>query len=314
MAAGDLITTDYQYEYHDILLGADTDYDVEQITGFKGYPSVRTSTEDAFGIHGGIPGRHYLPSRLFTIEFNIKGTTDVNFATMEDDLVRALAPRTIPRILPNTSPADAIVSGEIPFVYQHPGSGDRKKFLTCRPVDLDIAVTRRYALLYPHVVARMEATDPRHYDLVTNIATATLPTPGGGLDFPLVFPLDFGVGSSNVATIENAGNADAHWTAIITGPVTNPRIESVSSLDDSKVHYIRFNGLSLIEGEALELGSRYRTAVLNGQSRRAFIEPGSLWFTIPPAPDELTIRYLSDDPTPTSSSVTFHWNNAYWGN
>jgi hypothetical protein len=314
MAAGDLITQDYQYEYNSLLIGWNTDYDVEELAGLFGFPSVRSSTEDAFGMHGGTPGRHYLPSRVFTVSLNIHGITDdESFATLKYEITKAFGPRSLPRILPETSLGTAFVSGEIPFVYQHPGVGERRRFVNCRPIGMDFPANRRYALQYPHVDLRLEASDPRHYSYTTNIATANLPTPGGGLDFPLTFPLNFGVGSSNAATLENAGNADAHWVAEITGPVSNPRLEVTSNMDDTDIHFIQFSGLSLISGETLVLSSRYRSVLLGGQSRRSFVVPGSLWFTIPPYPNSLSLRYSSDDPSPTGSTATVTWNNAYWG-
>lgn len=313
MAAGDLITQDYQYEFNGLLLGCDTSYDVEELSGLFGYPSVRSSTENSFGQHGGTPGRHYLPSRSFTVTVNVHGVeSDAVYANLKHELTSAFAPRSMPRILPETSIGGTNVGGEIPFIYQHPGVGERRRFLNCRPTDLDFPANRMYALKYPRVSIRLEATDPRHYEYTDNMATATLPTSGGGLDFPLTFPLNFGVGSSNAATLENSGNADAHWIAEITGPVINPRIEVTSLLDDTDIHFIQFSGLTLNAGEVLQLGSRYRTVLLDGQSRRSFVVPGSLWFTIPPFPDGLSLRYTSADPSATGSTVTFRWNNANW--
>lgn len=315
MTAGELITTDYQYEYNGLLIGCDTEYDVEELSGLFGFPSVRSSTEDAFGMHGGVPGRHYATSRQFTVSLNIHGATsdDDVFSSLKYELTRAFAPRSLPRILPDTPLGDTFIGGEIPFVYQHPGIGERRRFINCRPIGMDIPANRMYALKYPHAEIRLEATDPRHYDYTFNVATAGLPTYGGGIDFPLTFPLNFGVGSSNAAALQNVGNAPAHWFADIAGPVTNPRIEVTSLVDDTDVHHIYFSGLTVNAGEVLELASRTRSVLLNGQSRRSFVVPGSLWFTIPPAPDGLSLKFLSDDSPTTSSTVTFRWNNAYWG-
>ena len=58
MAAGDLVTADYMFEYNGLVIGAGTDYDLEGISGLNGF-SARSSSVERFGRHGGSGGRHY---------------------------------------------------------------------------------------------------------------------------------------------------------------------------------------------------------------------------------------------------------------
>jgi hypothetical protein len=298
--AGELIVTDYQFEYNDLLFGCDTQYDVEEISGFLGYPTLRSSTVDNFGMHGGSKGRHYAPARQFTVEMNIQGSENaLAYSVLRSQLGIAFQPRSQPH-------------DELPFVYQVPPN--IKRFVSCRPTDFIMPMDTRYAnIKYPHVTLRFECSDPRHYDLETKTEIATLPSPGGGLDFPLQFPLDFGAGSSSVVQLLNNLDAPAHWVASISGPVSNPRIEAVSDIED-EVFFLEFSGLTLITGETLVLNSRDRSITLSGQSRRSLLIPGSRWFTIPPYPDSLTINYTSADYPITTSTVTFVWSDATWGN
>jgi len=297
--SGELIVADYQFEYNEFLFGCDTSFDVEELSGFLGYPNVRSSTVDAFGMHGGVRGRHYVPSRTFTVEMNIKGSEDpLNYSNLRAALALAFQPRSSP-------------DEEIQFVYQVPPN--IKRFVNCRPIDLVIPFDIRWAnLKYPHVTARFECSDPRHYDLETNTEVATLPSPGGGLDFPLDFPLDFGAGTTSIIQLTNSGDAPAPWIASITGPVTNPRIEAITATEGD-VFSLEFSGLTLAVGETLLLNSRDRSVLLGGQSRRAFLAASSKWFTIPPQPNAITIAYTSDDSPPTNSTCTFTWSNATWG-
>lgn len=303
MAAGDLITQDYQYEYNDLLLGCDTPLDVEELSNFVGYPTVRSSIDDAFGRHGGVPGRHYLPSRLFTMTFNIMGTSD-------DDVYALLRYVTGTAFGVRSDPAS-----EIPFVYQHPGI--TKRYINCRPVDLNWPVDRLYALAYPHISVRFEATDPRHYALEVKSTIASLPTSGGGLDFPLSFSgtggLDFGgAGISGSTTLANLGNAPANWHADITGPVTDPVIEMVSDTTGEE-HTLEIDGLTLGVGEVLTFNSKDRSVKVGTQSRRSFLTPQSIWTTLPPYPETLTVSYRSADVPSTTSTATFYWSDAVWG-
>lgn len=296
--AGELVVEDYQFQYGELLFGCETSYDVEELSGFLGFPSVRSSTVDAFGMHGGTRGRHYVPARTFIVEMNIQGTSDAGFAILRSDLASAFKPRSDPH-------------DELEFAYQMPSS--IRRFIKCRPIDLEIPLDIDFSNhKYPHVTVRFECSDPRHYDIETNTEIATLPAPGGGLDFPLVFPLNFGAGTTSSVQLTNSGDAPAHWTASITGPVINPRIEAVSDLG-GEICVLRFNGLSLSLGETLELNSRDRSVLLGGQSRRSFLTSDSRWFTIPEYPDSLTVNYTSDDPTATASTCTFTWSDATWG-
>jgi hypothetical protein len=173
--AGELVVADYQYEYNGFLFGVDTFFDVESIDGLMGYSAVRSSTEDAFGMHGGVRGRHYATSRTFTVEMNIQGSDfDEIYMELRHQVSHAFAIRSHP-------------SNEIPFVYQVPFM--EKRFINCRPTGLNWPFDRRYALKYPHLTVRFECSDPRHYHHEAKTEIASLPSPGGGLDFPLQFPL-----------------------------------------------------------------------------------------------------------------------------
>ena len=297
--SGELIVTDYQFEFNDFLFGCNTSFDVEELSGFLGYPTVRSSTVDAFGMHGGVRGRHYVPPRQFTVEMNIQGGSDaLVYSNLRSELAFAFQPRSHPH-------------DELPFVYQVPPN--IRRYINCRPIDVAIPFDIRWAnLKYPHIAVRFECSDPRHYNLEQNIEIATLPSPGGGLDFPLDFPLDFGAGTTSSIQLINNGDAPSPWTADITGPVINPRIEAISTTE-SLVFSLEFSGLSLSVGETLILDSRDRSVLLGGQSRRSFLTSSSKWFSIPPLPDFLTVNYTSDDTSLTTSTCTFTWSDASWG-
>lgn len=297
--AGELITEDYQFQYSNLLFGVNTIYDVEELSGFFGYPTVRSSSVDAFGMHGSVRGRHYVPARLFTMEMNIQGSDDdYSFAGLRSNLSLAFKPVSDP-------------NGEVEFAYQLPSS--IRRYINCRPTNIDLPLNIAYSNhKYPHVTVRFECSDPRHYDLEPNVEVATLPSPGGGLDFPMTFPLDFGAGSTSSIQLVNNGDAPAHWVAQITGPVTNPKIEATTD-EESETVSLRLIGLTLSSGETLVLNSRDRSILLGGQSRRSFLTSNSRWFTVPEYPNSLTVNYTSDDSTPTSSTCTFTWSNATWG-
>lgn len=291
IAVGDLVTTDYQYEFNGFVMGAGTPFDIVSITNLFGYPQVRRSLDDKLGAHGGVPGRHYVPTRDFSIECHIQANTDSEFAERRRALSLAFAPRS--------NPAD-----QLRLVYRHPGTLER--FVLARPTAVAPVVDRMYALKYPAVAIRFEATDPRHYTLDSSASTVTPPEIEGGLTFPLTFPLTFGSGSTGDAVVTNTGTAPAHWNGSLRGPCTNPVISDVT-----RGFELRMEPFTLLSNQRLQFDTRNRTVLLGSQTQRTFLTVTSRFFTLP-AGEPVTIRYTATTFGP-GSRFTMNHRNAFWG-
>jgi hypothetical protein len=291
MAAGDLITEIYQYEYNGLLLGADSDFEIDSITGLSGYPAVRTGTVDRFGRHGGIPGRHYLPLKDFTVQFSGVPASNVAFKDLRDAVATAFAVRTDP-------------TDEIPFVLFHPGRDD-KLYIDARPIALDIPMDREWAIRYPHFSVRFEASYPFFRGLNTKTSIILSTGDATGLTLPLSFPLDFGTATANSGSALNIGTAPAHWFADIHGPAVDPVLEE-STLGKK----LSFSGLTINAGEFLRIDSITRSILLNNQSsRRHYLEPASSWFQLNPG-QATGIKYSQSGASP--STCFFKWHDTYW--
>jgi hypothetical protein len=292
MAAGDLITEDYQYEYKGLLLGAYTPFELQQMSGLTSLPNVRTGSVDRFGQHGGVPGRHYEAIRTVAATWDIfDGNDPEAFAARREELQEAFAVISDP-------------TNVQPFVWKHPGREKRRIY--CRPVDRTTPLDREFSFLYGSVAVRLEATDPFVYSNDEKVASGI--TPGettGGLSFPLTFPLVFGAGSSGgSASVHNGGTADAPWTATITGETPNPKITHVES-----GAFLEFTGLNIVAGDTLEIDAFNRTILYNGvASRRGFLTSASNWFWLQPGSN--TIQFSSGGIT--TGSLTFRWRDTYW--
>ena len=94
---------------------------------------------------------------------------------------------------------------------------------------------------------------------------------------PALAPLAFsGTASGGQVVATNDGEFGAPWTAVISGPVTTPRIENVTTGAT-----LTFNG-TLGTGETLTISSLDRTVLLNGTaSRYSWLTAGSSWFDLP---------------------------------
>jgi hypothetical protein len=144
------------------------------------------------------------------------------------------------------------------------------------------------------------AEDPRKYGLNPDAATIGLPSFAGGLVLPLMIPVTLPVrvsGGSRV--VVNAGDMAAPWTAVLTGPITTPRIHNLTT-----DRYVAFN-LTLGDGDTLTIDSRERTAVLNGVADRAgLIVRGSSWWELPEGESEIRLG-SSVLPTGGTPSLSF---------
>lgn len=292
MAAGDLVVVDYQYEYNGLVIGAETPFDLLKVDNLIGYPTARSGTVELFGRHGGSAGRIFANVRKPSFDGRVVGVDNADFASVRSQFMEAFAIITEPE-------------GELPLVFQHPGAG--KLRLYCRPIDVNMPIDRKFALKYPTFQARFEASDPLVYSNDEHQVLMTLPIASGGLTFPLSFPLVFGSGVSGTTSVTNAGDVGAPWRAILSGPAQNPII-----LNDTTGQTLELNGVSVNAGETLVYDSATSSISLNNvASRTGFLTSASSWWDLEPrvATD---LRYSATGAD--TSSMTFYWRDAYWGN
>lgn len=293
MTAGDLITQVYQYEYNGLLIGCGTEFFVQNVKGLLGFPAVRSGTFPRFGNHGAVPGKHYLPERQFVVELDYTPMDDDTFAANRSALMQAFGPRVNPQ-------------DELPFCFWHPGS-TQKLQISCRPVDYNFEVNRRFALKFPETAIRFEASDPLHYTVTQFSTSITLTPDTTGLTFPIDFPLNFGASSSNEAGLFNGGTAPANWTATIAGSIEGPRLERSDTGQE-----INLPNLTVPGGETLVIDSAARTILLNGTAnRRQFLTKASRWFKLDPGATT-SIRFSANGAV-SGASVTFNWRWAFYG-
>lgn len=241
MAVGDLVTAPYMFEFNGLVLGATTDYDIELIQGVNGF-SVRTDTEEAFGRHGSVAGRHYAKHKTPTIDGNIR-TSDINdFLTKRQALVNAFAPIED-------------VNSSLPFVLRYPGSA-LKVYANIRPLEFDIPVDFRFSIAYPHFNIKFEQIDPRLYDLNLTNTSFTMPT------------------DSKVIT--NNGNARTNWLGTLVGPCELPRITN-----DDTGQFIELN-LVLTGTDVVTFDSSTSLVNINNIPTGSLLTAGFSWWDLDP--------------------------------
>lgn len=209
MSAGDLITGEYQIEWAGLLFGATPLYGIRSLTGWLDLPTERLGVESRSNRHGAYPGQYFADSKTITAQLLIRGLP-ANFIAG----VKAL--RRVTAFDENAA--------EQPFIARW-GDG-RKLMVMARCARRDIPSDSGS---YPQGVAlatiQWVASDPRMYELPGNNFSTALAVASGGIVFPLVFPLDFGAGTSGgKVLISNNGNAQAWPVFNLTGPLTAPAL------------------------------------------------------------------------------------------
>lgn len=143
------------------------------------------------------------------------------------------------------------------------------------------------------------ATDPHIYGQERFGSTG----PGsrvGGLGFPTGFPLGFGDVTANSFPTVNDGSVPAPWRGMLTGPLTSPTIELVSS-----GLRLSWDGLEVAAGQQLVLDSASGVAMLGGTSPR-YPGPRRDWFNIPVGSDDVRLSAESGDGT-----LSMWWADTY---
>lgn len=288
MAAGDLITSDFDFEYNGAVFGnGNNGVDLVQLAGLDDQPAVRTFDRERSLRHGFHAGEDLFATRTLELALEVWGSTA---AELRDNL-EAL------------EDAFLLQSTELPLVTQIPGHVFTKQRVVCRPRNRSAPLTRATAVGYlTEVVIQLEATDPRLYDNNLQSVTTSVTTETGGLSMPLELPLTFGgTGDSGTIQAVNGGNFPAPWTARIDGPITNPQIENV---DTGQIIQL---GLSVASGDYLLLESDLQLVLLNGAtSRSGELTSDSVWWDL--AAGTTNLRFTGT--TSGSPQLTVSWRSA----
>jgi hypothetical protein len=146
---------------------------------------------------------------------------------------------------------------------------------------------------------KFDVLDPLMYAVSFRTAFVGLVTFTGGFDSPIVTPIvTTSSGSTGDAFVINEGYAPAPWTALLSGPLTNPRLilngQSINIVGD------------IPAGSNLSVDSRTGRVELDG-AMRPWVVGSSTWWDIPPGPSTFSLRADSG-----SGSATLSWRDAYY--
>jgi hypothetical protein len=257
---------DFQVQVGAVVIGPGTDYGVATFTGLRDGAEHRSSDAPRAQQHGFWAGRDLLGQRVVTIEFDAEGNDHEHL----EELLDAIAAATV-------------IGDEQPISFKLPGQVQRRFYGRCR----GRVVTNDPNTQAGHmatVTLRFDCTDPRLYADAAELLTTVRAEASGGLTFNVTFPVGFGgAGVGGVVTATNDGTFPAPWTATLTGPLTNPRIENITA--DKALAF----DLVLDPGDTLMLDRLDKSVLLNGTASRYSSLITSQWFDIDPGANEIRL-------------------------
>lgn len=284
MAAGDLISNNYEVEFNNQLLNSNNGVELVDFDIFSN-AQVRSSDIARPLDHGMFAGDDFYGGRSLQLQVEIWGTDDTSYQVA---LSKALA---------------AFVTGtEMPIVTQLPGYGKVQSSVRVRKrtgPKLDI----KYGLHVGVMMVELAATDPRIYSQALHSVTNNLQAPTGGITFNLTFPMVFGSSTSPITVINNAGTFETRPLIVVSGPITNPALENVTT-----GLILNFVG-SLATGESLYVDFLNRTVLLNNQaSRYSWLQNPQNWWNLQPGNNSVRFSGTAGAGTPT---INIQWRDAY---
>lgn len=288
MTAGDLISTDWEMEFRDLLMGGTTDYSILEISGLLDLPDIVSSDQGRLRRHGLRAGDDFLAGRSVVVVMEVYATSDALYQTAIQNLKTALRPGV----------------DEVPLVFQLPAVAGGSKFqVNARVRRVDWPVTLNHYFRKDEITVEFYSTDPRLYATSLSTGSATLPTAGGGLTFDATASFTFGATSTGgELNLLNSGSWQTPVVFRIDGPVQTPRIIHNGLGKELEL------SLTVASGDYVLLDSESRTVLLNGTaSRYSDLTSDSRWFDLEPGNNQISFRGA----TTAAGSLSATWRSAW---
>lgn len=249
-----------------LTIGAGTVYEWTAWPSGLGSPDIRTDDRARPRRSGVVAADDLYGARTISFEVQVKGTYAEIEAAMSA-LTAAFAPS-------NTDTLLAVRLSGTPAEYS----------LLGRTRGCEWNLSKRFTHGIGDARCVFVATDPVKYGAELTVSIA-LGTAGPGFTLPASLPAILTGGStSGVGSVPNAGTAAVEWTATLTGPLTNPRLEDIET-----GRFLKINA-TLADGETLVLDSSAGAVLLDGTTPRPnWLGAGSRWWTLEPGANSLRL-------------------------
>lgn len=239
-----------------------------------GLPDIRTSSGVYSGKHGGYVGPQFYGVRNIAIPGQIIGDDEADYEARRIELSDALA-----------------LGSDLPLEITTPGG--REYLVNCKLVKLEIPfvnnpVTTKYTL-------ELVAPDPVIYDnSAGGLNSVTIePARGGGIRWPVTWPITW-VGGTQPTTVNNAGSVTMFPVFTLTGSMTNPIIENLTT-----GQFVSLSGLTTGTDSEVIIDMSAPSVLLDGGSALPYVTTASSWIGLVPGDNTLKLTTSSGSDTVT---------------
>lgn len=279
---------DYQISIPGLTIGPGTDHILVGWTGY-GVPSMRNSDDPVPQDDGTWTGPDYLDAREL-------GLTVITRGDSPDDVVQNAEALLAAWSLDTASDG---YGARMQLNLKMPGIDERIIFGRPRRARLE---TQR--IVGTNIASELEfyCPDPLWYSADLHSQGFSLSEPASGRGYDRDY--DYGYGGATDSGIEqltNAGSRGVWPSAVIEGPVVNPRIENITTGQT-----VQFT-ITMESGQTLELDFKEKTVLLNGTSSRYFTKSGE-WFKLAPGANDVRFASGSYD---AGAALTMTWRDAW---
>ena len=288
--AGELITGDGQLEYNGYVLGDDVTTFMTSLTGWEDLPPIDSSNTLKPSSYGAWSGKKLPGQRILTWSGRFSPEDPDQWTDLLDDLKNAF-----------TIPFD---TEELTIAVR---TRDDVKIVFGACVQRAIPMDYTYSYYGANITLQFECSDTRKYSLLEKSVFISTPTDTiDGLDYPLVYPLDYGIADlASDATVNNDGFTPTPVILDFQGPMSNPKL-----INTTTGQQLGFD-ISLVTSDVLTVNTRTGTVLLNGSADRLYTRTLTsspvLNFTLIPGDNEM---HLTAGTWSVGSGVTITYRDA----
>lgn len=292
----------YQWWWNSLTLGHTTPYGNHKFEGLD-RPKVRSQDQDWPRTRGQSRGLDLLAGRDYNVTMDISSYNGTTLQQATADLRNACSPRG---------------TVEDPL-YINIGGTSYVFYARVRKDSIPIDITYVLGNLAKNIVVNFHATDPYIYSTPTQSVSLGLSTPVGGFTFPFSFPLSFGGGGGNTASVTNNGNVECYPILTVTGPCIYPTITNETSGQELSFDIQLNDGDQLvIDTDVPHSALYYASGSTTPVSRMYTISTNSQWWYLPPGvgPNAVnggvsTISFTSQDTSPVAGTLSIEYVSAF---
>jgi len=241
-APGGQVTEPGQLQYGDMLLGAGTPAGWRELFGWRDMPEAQIADSPRPQAHGSYAGAVFGDSLAVTFVFLLRGTPATKIAALN--------------ALERFAPMDGV---DRPLAVD---DGDGVWLRNARVIGRQVPQGIHFSHAPVECSMQFLCADPRRYAATELSESVSLPESSGGIEYPTIYPLEYGTSSSGQVTATNSGSVATPPVLTFYGPLTDPVLSC-------EAWTLGFN-LTLADGETLTVDTAEGTALLNGTADRLY--------------------------------------------